>query len=74
MAVGGAGGLLGQLFNPGLDDRLATHLTPNPNPLFQQGQGAQPGTVDGLGQSKSGRRPSRLEYGPASSTQPDPGQ
>ena len=72
MAVGGAGGLLGQLFNPGLDDRLATHLTPNPNPLFQQGQGAQPGTVDSLGNPSPSAPPPGSNMAPAASTQPDP--
>ena len=33
----GVGGLFANLFNPGLDDRLAQHVTPNPNPLAQQG-------------------------------------
>ena len=72
MAVGGAGGLLGQLLNPGLDDRLATHLTPNPNPLFQQGQGAQPGTVDSLGNPSPSAPPSGSNLAPPASTQPDP--
>ena len=72
MAVGGAGGLLGQLFNPGLDDRLATHLTPNPNPLFQQGQGAQPGTVDSLGNPSPSAPPPGSNMAPPASTQPDP--
>ena len=72
MAVGGAGGLLGQLFNPGLDDRLATHLTPNPNPLFQQGQGAQPGTVDSLGNASPSAPSPGSNMAPAASTQPDP--
>ena len=72
MAVGGAGGLLGQLFNPGLDDRLATHLTPNPNPLFQQGQGAQPGTVDSLGNASPSAPPPGSNMAPPASTQPDP--
>ena len=70
MAVGGVGGLLGQLFNPGLDDRLATHLTPNPNPLFQQGQGA--GTVDSLGNASPSAPPPGSNMAPAASTQPDP--
>ena len=72
MAVGGVGGLIGQLFNPGLDDRLATHLTPNPNPLFQQGQGAQPGTVDSLGNASPPAPSPGSNMAPAASTQPDP--
>ena len=72
MAVGGAGGFLGQLLNPGLDDRLATHLTPNPNPLFQQGQGAQPGTVDSLGNPSPSAPPPGSNMAPPASTQPDP--
>ena len=68
----GVGGLLSGLFNPGLDDRLAAHITPNPNPLAQQGQGAQPGTVDALGNPGPSGPPPGSNLAPAAVTQPDP--
>ena len=75
----GVGGLLSGLFNPGLDDRLAQHITPNPNPLAQQGQPGQPGTVDSLGNRNPPIQPSGPPAGPqgpnlapAAVTAPDP--
>ena len=68
----GVGGLFANLFNPGLDDRLAQHITPNPNPLAQQGQGAQPGTVDALGNPSPSGPPPGSNLAPAAVTQPDP--
>ena len=44
----GAGGMIASLFNPGLASNVAQHITPNPNPLAQQGQPGD-GTVDSLG-------------------------
>ncbi len=69
MAVGGVGGLLGNLFNPGLDDRLAQHITPNPNPLAQQGGPPGPKDVDSLGNPVPAQQPN---LAPAAVTQPDP--
>ena len=68
----GVGGLFSNLFNPGLDDRLAQHVTPNPNPLAQQGQGAQPGTVDSLGNPSQPAPPPGSNLAPAAVTQGDP--
>ena len=34
----GVGGLISNLVNPGLDDQIGAAVTPNPNPLAQQGQ------------------------------------
>jgi hypothetical protein len=68
----GVGGLFANLFNPGLDERLAQHITPNPNPLAQQGQGAQPGTVDSLGNPRLPAPPPGSNLAPPASTQPDP--
>ena len=65
MPVAGAGGFLSSLFFPGLDDRLAQHITPNPNPLAQQGGPAAPGSVDQPRQSKPVWTPSWLEFGPS---------
>ena len=39
----GVGGLFANLFNPGLDDRLAQHITPNPNPWPSKGVQPRPG-------------------------------
>ena len=44
MAVGGVGGLVGNLFNPGLNDQLAQSLTPNANPLADQASKGNPAT------------------------------
>ena len=53
--------VLANLFIPGLDDRLAQHITPNPNPLAQQGGPAAPGAVDSLGNPvPSGPSPARM--------------
>ena len=69
MPVGGVGGLLGNLFNPGLDDRLALHMSPNPNPLAQQGGPPGPKDVDSLGNAVPAQQPN---LAPAAVTQPDP--
>ena len=45
----GVGGMVASLFNPNLAGDVARSITPNPNPLAQQGQPGQPGTVDSLG-------------------------
>ena len=68
----GVGGLFANLFNPGLDDRLAQHITPNPNPLAQQGGPAAPGTVDSLGNPSPSGPPPGSNLAPAAVTQPDP--
>ena len=67
----GPGGLIASLLNPGLALRVAQHLTPNPNPLFQQGQGAQPGAVDSTG-SPVPQPPPGGNLAPAATTGPDP--
>ena len=76
MAVGGAGGLLGQLFNPGLGDRLlcdAFVAKPQSAVPARAGKATQPGTVDGLWQSKPvhGAPSAGSNMAPAASTQPD---
>ena len=38
MPGAGLGGLISNLINPGLDDQIGAAITPNPNPLAQQGQ------------------------------------
>ena len=68
----GVGGLFANLFNPGLDDRLAQHITPNPNPLAQQGGPAAPGSVDALGNPSPSKPPPGSNLAPAAVTQPDP--
>lgn len=71
MAVG-AGGLIGGLMFPGLDERLAQHLTPNPNPLAQQGGPVNPKAVDSLGNAVPIQQPNVGNLAPAAVTQPDP--
>jgi hypothetical protein len=61
----GAGGMIASLFNPGLASSVAQHITPNPNPLTQQGQPGD-GTVDTLG------NPTRPNLAQPAVTQPDP--
>ena len=61
----GAGGMIASLFNPGLASNVAQHITPNPNPLAQQGQPGD-GTVDTLG------NPTRPNLAQPAVTQPDP--
>jgi hypothetical protein len=68
----GVGGLFANLFNPGLDDRLAQHITPNPNPLAQQGGPAAPGSVDALGNPSPSKPPPGSNLAPPAVTQPDP--
>lgn len=68
----GTGGFFASLMNPGLATRVAQHITPNPNPLAQQGQGAQPGTVDALGNPSPSGPPPASNLAPAAVTQPDP--
>jgi hypothetical protein len=67
----GAGGLIGGLMFPGLDDRLAQHITPNPNPLAQQGGPPNPKAVDSLGNPVP-MQPQQPQLAPAAVTQPDP--
>jgi hypothetical protein len=68
----GVGGLISGLFDPGLDTRLAQHITPNPNPLAQQGPGPQnPKAVDSLGNPVPAQAPAP-NLAPAAVTQPDP--
>jgi hypothetical protein len=69
MAIG-AGGLIGGLMFPGLDERLAQHITPNPNPLAQQGGPPNPKAVDSLGNPVPTQPQQNLA--PAAVTQPDP--
>ena len=71
MAVG-AGGLISDLLFPGLDDKMARHITPNPSPLAQQGGPAQPGQVDSLGNPSPPQPPPGANLPPSASTQPDP--
>jgi hypothetical protein len=66
----GAGGLIGGLMFPGLDERLAQHITPNPNPLAQQGGPPNPKAVDSLGNPVPMQPQQNLA--PAAVTQPDP--
>jgi hypothetical protein len=68
----GPGGLIASLLNPGLATRVAQHITPNPNPLAQQGQGPQPGAVDSLGNPVGGQPPPGANLAPPAVTQPDP--
>ena len=68
----GVGGLFSNLFNPGLDDRLAQHVTPNPNPLAQQGGPVDPKAVDSLGNPVPAQQPNVGNLAPAAVTQPDP--
>jgi hypothetical protein len=74
MAVGGVGGMLGQVLNPGLDDRIATHLSVNPNPLAQQGVASQdPKAVDAVGNPVPQQPPQPgANLAPGAYTQPDP--
>jgi hypothetical protein len=69
MAGVGVGGLFSSLINPGLDERIAQHLTPNPNPLAQQGQPPGSKDVDSLGNPVPTGQP---PLAPAAVTQPDP--
>ena len=68
----GVGGLFASLFNPGLATRVAQHITPNPNPLAQQGGPAAPGSVDSLGNPSPSGPPPGSNLAPAAVTQPDP--
>jgi hypothetical protein len=68
----GTGGFFASLMNPDLAGRVAQHLTPNPNPLAQQGQGAQPGAVDSVGNPSGGAPPPGANLPPSASTAPDP--
>jgi hypothetical protein len=68
----GAGGLISDLWFPGLDDKMARHITPNPSPLAQQGGPPQPGQVDSLGNPSPPQPPPGANLPPSASTQPDP--
>ena len=68
----GVGGLFASLINPGLALRVAQHITPNPNPLAQQGQPNAPGSVDSLGNPVPSAPPPGSNLAPAAVTQPDP--
>lgn len=61
----GIGGMIASLANPGLAGSVAQHITPNPNPLAQQGQPGG-GTVDSLG------NPTQPNLAQPAVTQPDP--
>ena len=65
----GVGGFFASLMNPGLATRVAQHLTPNPNPLAQQGGPAVPGAVDSVGNPVP---PPGSNLPPSAATQPDP--
>ena len=65
----GVGGFFASLMNPGLATRVAQHLTPNPNPLAQQGGPAVPGAVDGQGNPVPSPG---SNLAPAATTQGDP--
>ena len=68
----GVGGLFASLFNPNLAGDVARHITPNPNPLAQQGGPAAPGSVDSLGNPSPSGPPPGSNLAPAAVTQPDP--
>ena len=68
----GVGGFFASLFNPTLAGDVARHITPNPNPLAQQGGPAAPGSVDSLGNPTGPSGPSVSNLAPAAVTQPDP--
>ena len=68
----GVGGFFASLFNPNLAGDVARHITPNPNPLAQQGGPAAPGSVDSLGNPTGPSGPSVSNLAPAAVTQPDP--
>ena len=68
----GVGGLFASLFNPNLAGDVARHVTPNPNPLAQQGGPAAPGSVDSLGNPTPSGPPPGLNLAPPAVTQPDP--
>ena len=65
----GVGGFFASLMNPGLATRVAQHLTPNPNPLAQQGGPAVPGAVDSVGNPVP---PPGSNLPPSAATQADP--
>ena len=68
----GVGGLIASAMNPGLATSVAQHITPNPNPLAQQGQPGAPGSVDSLGNPVGGQPPPGANLAPAAVTQADP--
>ena len=65
----GVGGFFASLMNPGLAGSVAQHITPNPNPLAQQGGPPGPKDVDSLGNPVPTQQPN---LAPAAVTQPDP--
>ncbi len=65
----GVGGFFASLMNPGLAGSVAQHITPNPNPLAQQGGPPGPKAVDSLGNPVPTQQPN---LAPAAVTQPDP--
>ena len=65
----GVGGFFASLMNPGLAGSVAQHITPNPNPLAQQGGPPGPKDVDSLGNPVPAQQPN---LAPAAVTQPDP--
>ncbi len=65
----GVGGFFASLMNPNLAGDVARHVTPNPNPLAQQGGPAAPGSVDSLGNPTPSPG---LNLAPPAVTQPDP--
>ena len=74
MAVGGVGGLIGQLFNPGLDDELATHFDAKPQSAVPARPGSAAGYCGQPWQCKPAGALSRLEYGPCCEHPARPGQ
>ena len=65
----GVGGFFASLMNPNLAGDVARHITPNPNPLAQQGGPQDPKAVDSLGNPVPTQQPN---LAPAAVTQPDP--
>ena len=65
----GVGGFFASLMNPGLAGSVAQHITPNPNPLAQQGGPPGPKAVDSLGNPVPTQQPN---LAPPAVTQPDP--
>ena len=61
----GFGGMLANLFNPGLDQQVAASITPNANPLAQQDQSKVPPVPGAPSNPAPGQAPPQV-------TQPDP--
>ena len=65
MPGSGVGGMLANLFNPGLDQQVAASITPNPSPLAQQDQQKVPPVPGAPSNPAPGQAPPQV-------TQPDP--